>query len=570
MESLQSKLGYAFIHNKHLRNALVAAHRSEKDGVASDGNRGMARIGQIAVEMVETFRAVVVEKAYLSKYRSTKTDEYILIHAAEINRRPYWWKDKKKVATACKVLDIEPHIVRSTRQTGQELSVEVLNFALNAVIGAVWLDCQDQNRTINDLCNTVSRILGRIDSFLDSPTAVSCDQNVSPIAENSAPVFPTGQVTHETPGVNLGSDSDMTDASASLETYEDFSVFPLLSVSEEHNDLMTEHLSPQWFFLEQQPLPEYDAADSLSQNHDQGSITGSLSAGTQDVGAQAVFSIERGAVIEPMTVNTADSSIPVATTSKRALAGQESGGSLGAQRTGSLQRKNKRAQTEGDKVHATLESLLDAERQKIGAYSQPERTWLLRYLEYPQTTQLKSSFHLFKFLYLAIGSWDTLADFASQVQSVGETRRSLSLPSPFCSAASIAFNMMCQLDKERSTCILLKRYYAVQFLEDGQQSSQPRERMQVETPQTFGLGNTSQRGNPQVRQEAAEIRFLTAKVVPDLEDTSREYLVVYDKVKRFRQLGKRLQVLTKPFGIGVLALLPSGPSFPGFSLTDRM
>ena len=73
-----------------------------------------------------------------------------------------------------------------------------------------------------------------------------------------------------------------------------------------------------------------------------------------------------------------------------------------------------------------------------------------------------------------------------------------------------------------------------------------------------------------MRQGAAEIRFLTAKVAPDLEETSEKYSGVYDKVKRFRQLGKRLQILTKRLGIGVLVLLPSGPSFPGVSLTDRM
>jgi len=92
----------------------------------------------------------------------------------------------------------------------------------------------------------------------------------------------------------------------------------------------------------------------------------------------------------------------------------------------------------------------------------------------------------------------------------------------------------------------------------------------VETPETFGFGNTPQIGNPQVLEDAAETGFLTSKIVPDVETTSKVYRTVYFKVKRFRQLGKRLQKLTKPFGIGVLVLLPSGPSFPGFSLTDHM
>lgn len=487
---------------------------------------------------------------------------------ADINRREYWWKDKRKVATACKILGIEPHIVRSARQAGQELSVEVLNFALNAVIGAVWRDCQDRNRTINDSCNTFSRILGEIDSVLNSWTADSGDESESLIAKHSAPVLLIRIVTHETPRDNLGSDLDMTEASANVETYEDFSMFPALLISEEHDGLVADQSSPERCLLEQQPFPEYDAMGSFIQDHDQESIVGSLLAGTQYVGAQTALSMEREAAIEPTTLRAADSSIYITATLKRALPSLESGESVRVQHTGSLLRKSKRAQTERDKVHAALEPLLDAERQKIGAYPQPEHSELLRYLEYPNT-QLKDSYYLFRFLYLAIGSWDTLADFSSQLQNAKEARRSPGLSPPFPSTVSMAFDMMCRLDNEKTICILLKWYYAIKFL-DGLQSSQPCESMQVETPETLGFGNTRQRGNPQLRQEAAEIEFLTSKVAPDFQNTSKKYSSVYGKVKRFRQLGKRLQILTKPFGIGILALLPSGPSFPGFSLTDGM
>lgn len=74
MESVQRKIGYDFIHDDYLVNAFIAAHRSEDDSIAHDGNRGMARIGQIAVEMAETCYAVVVEKARLSKH-SPKVDK---------------------------------------------------------------------------------------------------------------------------------------------------------------------------------------------------------------------------------------------------------------------------------------------------------------------------------------------------------------------------------------------------------------------------------------------------------------------------------------------------------------
>lgn len=399
--------------------------------------------------------------------------------------------------------------------------------------------------------------------------ADSGDQSEFLIAEHSAPVFLTGLVTHETPRDNLGSDLDMTEASADVETYENFSVFSPLLILEEHDELVPEQSSPQRCLLEQQPFPEYDTVSSFSQNHDQGSIVGSSLAVTQDVGAQAVLLIEREAAIEPTTLRAADSSVYITATLKRALPDRESGESVRVQHTGSLQRKIKRAQTERDKAHAALEPLLDAERQKIGAYPQPKHNELLRYLEYPNTTQLKDSCYLFRFLYLAIGSWDTLADFSSQLQSAKEAQRSPGSSPPFPLTVFMAFDMMCRLDDQKTICILLKRYYAIKLL-DGLQSSQPCESMQVETPETFGFGSTRQRGNPQVRQEAAEIKFLTSKIAPDLQPTSEKYSSVYGKVKRFRQLEKRLQILTKSFGIGILALLPSGPSFHGFSLTDGM
>lgn len=37
-----------------------------------------------------------------------------------------------------------------------------------------------------------------------------------------------------------------------------------------------------------------------------------------------------------------------------------------------------------------------------------------------------------------------------------------------------------------------------------------------------------------MRYEAAEIKLLTSKIAPNVEETSDEYLAVYNKAKRFR------------------------------------
>lgn len=449
------------------------------------------------------------------------------------------------------------------------LSPEVLNYAFNAVIGAVWLDCQAQNRNISETCTTVSGILSKIDSILNLSSTASGDEVGFPIAADDASVFPTRSATNETLDSNLESDLGMEKALATFETYESFTVFPPDAFAETLDDLVTGQSPPQQSVPEQQPSPGFDTAELSIQGDDQRNTLRLLSSGSQDVGAQSVFSVEQETVIEPTIPGAADTSVSIATASKRALTGEGARDLAGVQFTCSSRRKTKRVQTERDKATAVLESLLDAEREKIDAYSGPGRAELLRHLEYPQTTQIKDPCHLFHFLYLAVGSWDTLADFASQLQNAREARRSFVLPSPDSSTASMVFDMMCRLDYERTTCILLKRYYAVQLFEEGQRFSQSDESMHLETMETFGVGN-AQKGNPQVLRDAAEIKYLVSKITPGVEDTSKVYSTVYLKVKRFRQLGKRLQVFTKPFGIGVLALLPSGPSFPCFSLTDQM
>ncbi|RYN85800.1 hypothetical protein AA0119_g13103 [Alternaria tenuissima] len=295
MESVQRKIGYDFIHDDYLVNAFIAAHRSEDDSIAHDGNRGMARIGQIAVEMAETCYAVVVEKARLT----------------DINRRKYWWKDKKKVAKACEALGFGFHIVRSDRQIGQVLSPEVLNYALNAVIGAVWLDCQAQNRNISDTCDTVSGILSQIDSILNLSTAASGDEVGFPIAVDDASVFPTRSATNETLDSNPGSDLDTEKASATFETYESFTVFPPDAFSGTLDDLVTGQSPPQQSVSEQQPSPGCDTAEHNIQGDDQRNILRSLSSTSQDVGAQSVFSVEQEAVIEPTIPGAADTSVSI-------------------------------------------------------------------------------------------------------------------------------------------------------------------------------------------------------------------------------------------------------------------
>lgn len=166
---------------------------------------------------------------------------------------------------------------------------------------------------------------------------------MSLVAKNSALIFSPGLVTHETLEGNVVSDLDIRERLANPKTYEDFTVFSPLLVLEEHNDLVTELSSPWQFIIEQQPFSEHDTANSFNQNYDRRNTTCSLLAGTYSIRVQPILSVEQERVIESIPPREVNSSAPTTATSKRALPGREPRDSLGAQDTGSLERKNKRA-----------------------------------------------------------------------------------------------------------------------------------------------------------------------------------------------------------------------------------
>jgi hypothetical protein len=67
VEYVQAKINYQFADRKLLCSALKSAHRSDEERISDDGNRGLAKIGVCAMEMVETHNAVVAESKTESK-----------------------------------------------------------------------------------------------------------------------------------------------------------------------------------------------------------------------------------------------------------------------------------------------------------------------------------------------------------------------------------------------------------------------------------------------------------------------------------------------------------------------
>ena len=249
-----------------------------------------------------------------------------------------------------------------------------------------------------------------------------------------------------------------------------------------------------------------------------------------------------------------------------------SSGIVSARKASVTRVKRKRAQDNEDETRTNHNALLQLERGKLTFDSEASLN-LGRFLEHPQISELEESstqFAPFRFLYLAIGSWQTLQDFTEQLRIARGKPNVWIKPAKSSMSASETFNIICLLDSEEAVCILLRRYHAIKLLEEEQRYVAQNNGFVMVTPDTVAAGGRTQMGNPTVVQEAELIDRLAYKIKPNVQPTSEEFLSVRDKVKRLRRLARRLQNLTKLYGVGILALLPSGPSFSGYSLTDSM
>jgi hypothetical protein len=94
--------------------------------------------------------------------------------------------------------------------------------------------------------------------------------------------------------------------------------------------------------------------------------------------------------------------------------------------------------------------------------------------------------------------------------------------------------------------------------------------MIVETPSTVGTAGRAQAGNPNFASDAKLTDELLRKIMPNTQYGSGEFEKARRKVKQLRRLARYLYILVDSYGFGILALLPSGPSFGELSLTDAM
>jgi hypothetical protein len=94
--------------------------------------------------------------------------------------------------------------------------------------------------------------------------------------------------------------------------------------------------------------------------------------------------------------------------------------------------------------------------------------------------------------------------------------------------------------------------------------------MVAETPSSFVEERGSAMGNPAVRRKSALTDSMLRKIRPDLQKGTSEHKKQRAHVTQMRRLAELLGMLTGTYGFGILAVLPFGPAFSEFTLTDSM
>lgn len=475
----------------------------------------------------------------------------------EIGRRNNWWNDKKKGAAICKALGIEPFIVQSTRQAGRPPSAEVLNFAFMAVLGAIWRDCDDVEMSGKDARKVLLGILEHIREVVWPSVSINVEAGEPRRHVHDATPESVLPATQSSPSYDLAAEWSALYESGILELHEPFSSSPPHAPS--HGT---------W----RSPLGQF----AMNQKSQSCSINDSTEYALQDllqVAACSSQAIEEDTGTASMAGGPGEESSSNSMTAslrKRTLAVSEQDAMYSHHQIGAVSKTTKRRHTDTLKAQAALQSLLLAEQGKIQTIPEPDRTDLFRYLECPRIVQIHDPPYVFQFVYLMIGSWQTLSDFAELVRCARASRLAHLAPPPSAKSLKTIYDTICQLENEAVMCTLLKRYHTLQLFYASQRMLLSNNEIRIETPESYHTSSTARLGNPENLKKARVINELTRSVVANVEDESATYKGARSRIKRSLQLGERLHGFTSRFGIGILALLPSGASFSDFSVTDQV
>ncbi|KAL5375445.1 hypothetical protein PMIN06_012247 [Paraphaeosphaeria minitans] len=507
--TVQAQIGYQFALPDRLRVALTAAHRSDIDGTSDDGNRGLAKLGMCAVDMIETYRTIVMEN------RTSK----------DANIQNHWFKNKRK---------------RASRD--QAHSTDVLATALSAILGAIWLDLQTQNggfptiveQTYAILCK-LELVLTQVKNITTPLTPFSTDDELNtPLSHHLQQVQDGGDI--ETHNLTLSSgmwsqDSDDL-AHDQVQPYDTVSINNSLNFAQDlvDFDFGTDATGNIWNCI---ALPGmYEIAG------DPGIMT---PLGDKDVTVAKRGSIDMEDGIQPVA--------KINKTHKKAHSDQYDG-------------------CDESKLH---QRLLEEELEKSKALPSQIRSSLRVLLDHAGISAVDpNSSHLprLRLLYLTIGSSQTLLNFRAMLH----TARNPSDIYPYTVTTTLQpwerYAEICRLGREEDLCVLLRRYHVVQLFKTAKASLFQEHGVIIQTPTTHLTGPRAMPGNPVNRAQANLTEEVLGMILPGLANGTPHYQKTRRHVSQLRRLAKILAIWTDRYGFGVLALLPLGSNESGINFND--
>jgi hypothetical protein len=477
----------------------------------------------------------------------------LIMHPDDFHTQDHWSKTRKGRAKACSLLGFEACINQSTRQVNQRPSDTVLDNALSAILGAIWLDCEGKEQTTAMTRGTIWGVLRRIDVALISPLSPpACERETLP------PPFQSPETIDYQPEIHTGDpdlllgqeadpmeifverwfDQELGGISNIFPAYERVVPEPQAWPSQAGNTLV--HKGFVW----NDPIPtaltsstDHQRAGTNSDFQFQNSLT---QCAGQNADWEGLSSAE---------VRNSNNSPDVLTT----------------------RAKRKRSQSKKEKTDSTYQDMLVSERQKLNHLSQDERQRLSRFLEHPRPNALvEKKSNVLHFLWLAIGSWQTISNFRNQLQLARNATYVCEKSNSSIWGAAETYAEICRLDNEESLTVLLRRYHAIKLCEEESTSDGLQGYIMVETPNTIVAGGRSTPGNPGLIRKACRTDELVFKILPNVQRGSKDFKKARTRVKQLRKLATHLSVLVNSYGLGILALLPSGASFGELSLTDNM
>lgn len=432
----------------------------------------------------------------------------------------------------------------------------MLDHGLSALLGAIWLDCERQGNKISQIRSTILEVLRTIDAIVDEQSSTAGCLTGS----DKSPTHQCDPITDTPRDHSLT--TDLTHGGV-----DDVEVFIREWFEQELGYFSFEMMPHQDTPLELQPFPGQDESMAfLDSRH-----------------------VNDGNALDPALRNNhpALKSTDVEHCADGLRYEGQGNGHPDAQREQShlstLQHipsdavrtiegpKRKRSQGGEANFDSLYHKMLQAELRKLACVSEVDQESLIRFLQHPVLEKLeRKASILARFLYLAIGSWETIVDFKDLLHLARSDSSVCRQASFLSSNAAAMYGEICRLEKEEALCVLLRRYYIINLCHEEQVYNDRHSHVIMETPDTVGGFRVAKPGNPVFALDSTLTERLLSKIMPDTDPESNEFKRARNKVKRLRKLAEYLHVLVKRYGFGILGLLPSGASFEQMPLTDSM